>query len=127
MQDVNNLASTYGIDIFSLIGAEKGITFNGGSTYNEAGSIGGEYIEKCTYDYQNQWIVNIEIIRESYLSAYLTPLFKNTGNLVSHSPYGEYHQKYHKKQIPYAIIVHIIPNPALQKRYTLSHFPQQNI
>lgn len=64
MQEVSNMASTYGIDIFSLIGAEKGITFNGGSTYNEEGSIGGEYIEKCTYDYQNQWIVNIEFTEE---------------------------------------------------------------
>ena len=80
MQDVSNLASTYGIDIFSLIGAEKGITFNGGSSYNEAGSIGGEYIEKCTYDYQNQWIVNIEFNEEG------KELFKKlTGDIASSS------------------------------------------
>ena len=64
MQDVNNLASTYGIDIFSLIGAEKGISFNGGDKFDAEGSITGEYIEKCTYDYQNQWVVNIEFNEE---------------------------------------------------------------
>lgn len=78
MQDVNNLASTYGIDIFSLIGAEKGISFNGGDKFDAEGSITGEYIEKCTYDYQNQWVVNIEFNEEG------KQLFKTmTGKLAS--------------------------------------------
>jgi len=64
MQDINVLASTYGVDVFSMIGAEKGISFNGGDKYNDADSITGEYIEKCTYDYQNQWVVNIEFTAE---------------------------------------------------------------
>lgn len=64
MADVETLANTYGVDVFSLIGAEKGITFNSGDKYDAEGSIGGEYIEKCTYDYQNQWFVKIEFNEE---------------------------------------------------------------
>ncbi|MBQ3047482.1 MAG: hypothetical protein IJD48_00505 [Clostridia bacterium] len=78
MHDVSNLSTTYGVNILSMIGAEKGISFNGGDKYNDAGSITGEYIEKCTYSYQNQWVVNIEFTEEG------KQLFKEmTGKLAS--------------------------------------------
>ena len=64
MVDVETLAKNYGVDVFSSIGAEKGISFNSGDKYDADGSIGGEYIERCTYDYQNQWFVKIEFNEE---------------------------------------------------------------
>ena len=82
MVGVETLANTYGVDIFSLIGAEKGISFNNGDKYDAEGSIGGEYIESCTYDYQNQWFVQIEFNEEG------KKLFKDLTSKIAESTSG---------------------------------------
>ena len=82
MVDVETLAKNYGVDVFSLIGAEKGISFNSGEKYDADGSIGGEYIERCTYDYQNQWFVKIEFNEEG------KKLFKELTSSIAESDSG---------------------------------------
>ncbi len=49
------LSSKYNVDVFGLIGAEKGITFSSSSSNElEEGFVSGKHITKCTYSYASQ-------------------------------------------------------------------------
>ncbi len=49
------LSNKYGVDVFGLIGAEKGITFSSSSSNElEEGYVSGSHIENCYYSYASQ-------------------------------------------------------------------------
>lgn len=57
--------SQFNIDVLSLLNAEEGISFSNSSDDAEAeGFVSGEYIESCTYSYNQQWIVEIKFNEE---------------------------------------------------------------
>ena len=49
------LSSKYSVNVFGLIGAEKGITFSSSSSNEfEEGFVSGKHIKKCSYSYAGQ-------------------------------------------------------------------------
>ena len=69
----SELSSTYGVDVFGLIGAEKGITFSSSSSNEfEDGYVSGKHIQSCYYTYASQinsdgddgYVISIEFDEE---------------------------------------------------------------
>lgn len=57
--------SQFNLDVLSLLDADEGITFSDKSDDGEAeGFVSGDYIESCTYSYNQQWIVEIKFNEE---------------------------------------------------------------
>ena len=59
-KSVNTKLGTYGVDILSLICSTEGITFSDDATDGKSeGYVSGEYIESCTYGYNQADYVQI--------------------------------------------------------------------
>lgn len=58
-------SSTYGVDILGLLGTSEGITFSNSSSDGKAeGYVSGEYIDSCTYGYNNSWYITVNFTEE---------------------------------------------------------------